>query len=324
MGYPAHSSRRTVEWLAVALVVITGLSAGSLHAQEPAAASSGTFFSFAPPVIPAPDWQAPPQSPASPQQPSVVPPPVPDGTFREEAVKNANAPCIQPAPLVSINDYNGPFQKVVGTLARPLERKSVNPPHYKAGARLCTLTTKGKFMLFLEDSIDPVVFLEAGFDAGQDQAQNSDPSYGQGAKGYAHRFGAEYAGDATARFFGDFLYPAIFSEDPRYYRLAHGSGGKRFLHAIGHIVIAHNDNGTLMFNYAVWLGTTSSVLVANTYHPDNRRGFTPAAESVVSNLLQDAGFDVLREFWPEISRKLKLPFRGQSEPVAQNVPSGSR
>jgi hypothetical protein len=28
------------------------------------------------------------------------------------------------------------------------------------------------------------------------------------------------------------------------------------------------------------------------------------------------GFDVLREFWPEIARKFKLPFRGQAE--AQN------
>lgn len=324
MGYPTHSGRRTAESLAAALVLIMGLSARSLHAQEPTAASSETLFSLTPPVIPEVDWQAPPQSPASPQQPRVDPPLVSDRTFREEAVKNANAPCIQPAPMVSIDDYNGPFQKVVGTFARPLERKSVHPPHFKPGAKLCTLTTKGKFLLFLEDSVDPVVFLQAAFDAGLDQAQNSDPSYGQGAKGYAHRFGADYAGDATSRFFGDFLYPAIFSEDPRYYRLAHGGAGKRFLHAVGHIVVAHNDNGNLMFNYAAWLGTTSSVLVANTYHPDNRRGFTPAAESVVSNLLQDAGFDVLREFWPEISRKFKLPFRGQSDPPTQDASAASR
>jgi hypothetical protein len=25
------------------------------------------------------------------------------------------------------------------------------------------------------------------------------------------------------------------------------------------------------------------------------------------------GFDVLREFWPEVSRKLKLPFRDEHE-----------
>ena len=32
------------------------------------------------------------------------------------------------------------------------------------------------------------------------------------------------------------------------------------------------------------------------------------------SLLQDMGFDVLREFWPEISRKFRLPFRGEAKP----------
>jgi len=70
-----------------------------------------------------------------------------------------------------------------------------------------------------------------------------------------------------------------------------------------------------MFNFSQWLGTTSSVVLSNTYHPDNRRGFAPAAEAVGFSILQDTGFDVLREFWPEISRKLKLPFRGETQPA---------
>src|SRR6266849_5231160 len=156
----------------------------------------------------------------------------------------------------------------------------------------------------------------AAFDAGIDQAENTDASYGQGAEGYGRRFGADLAGGATSRFFKDFAYPTIFSEDPRYYRLAHGSGGKRLLHAIAHAVVAHRDDGTRMFNFSEWLGTASAVAVNNTYHPDNQRGFAPAAERVGYNILQDMGFDVLREFWPEVSRKFKLPFRGESPPVS--------
>jgi hypothetical protein len=310
------------KWFAAALAMAAGPSVSILRAQAPPAVSPGLRFPLAPPVIPALDWQPKLlQSPSSLQQPAVAPPPATDPTFPEEAIKNAAAPCIEPPPLVRIEDYNGPFQKVVGTLARPLERKSVHPPHFKPGTKLCTLTLKGKFLLFVNDSLDPVTFLEAGFQAGLDHGEDSDYSYGQGAEGYGRRYGAEYAGEATSRFFGDFLYPAIFSEDPRYYRLAHGSVGKRFLHAMGHAVVAHNDNGHLMFNFAEWLGTSSSVVLANTYHPDNQRGFTPAAESVISNILQDAGFDVLREFWPEISRKFKLPFRGQNDPTSVDASS---
>jgi hypothetical protein len=75
-----------------------------------------------------------------------------------------------------------------------------------------------------------------------------------------------------------------------------------------------NASGNPTFNFSEWLGTTSTVVLSNTYHPESHRGFSPAAQRVGYSVLQDAGFDVLREFWPEISRKFKFPFRGESEP----------
>jgi hypothetical protein len=248
--------------------------------------------------------------PDAPQQAPAAP-------MEEETMKNVAGQCLQPAPMVRMKDYDGPFKKLVGTFARPLERKSVHPPHY-TGAKLCTLGLKDKFVLFVQDSFDPVTFLSTGFNAGLAQAENTDPRYGQGAEGYGRRFGAEYAGQVTSRFFKDFAYPWIFSEDPRYYRLAHGSAGRRLLHAMGHAVVAHRDNGKQMFNFSEWLGTASAAVVSNTYHPDNQRGFSPAAQRVGYSILQDMGFDVLREFWPEISRKFKLPFRGEPQPVSPN------
>jgi len=71
-----------------------------------------------------------------------------------------------------------------------------------------------------------------------------------------------------------------------------------------------------MFNFSEWLGTTSSVVVSNTYHPDAERGVGPTAKRVGVSILQDMGFDVLREFWPEISKKFRLPFRGETPPVS--------
>jgi len=245
----------------------------------------------------------------APPQPRVVAP------FGEEATKNVAAPCVEPPPMVRIEDYDGPLKKLVGTFAGPLERKAVNPPHYKPGAKLCTLNLKDKFVLFVQDSVDPVTFLATGFNAGLNQAADSDTSYGQGGEGYGRRFGAEFASQASSRFFKDFAYPWIFSEDPRYYRLAHGSARRRLLHSLEHAVVAHRDNGTRMFNISEWLGTTSAVVLSNTYQPDNERGFANTAQRVGYSMLQDVGFDVLREFWPEISRKFKLPFRGESAPV---------
>ncbi len=256
-------------------------------------------------------------TPAPGQQPAAAP-------FNEEATKNVAAPCVEPPPMVRLEDYDGPLKKVVGTFARPLERKAVHPPNYKPGAKLCTLKLKDKFVLFVQDSFDPVTFLATGFNAGLDQAENSDPSYGQGAEGYGRRFGAEFTDQASSRFFKDFAYPWIFSEDPRYYRLARGGARRRLLHAVEHAVVAHRDDGKRMFNFSEWLGTTTTAVLSNTYHVDNERGFGPAAQRVTYGILQDIGFDVLREFWPEISRKFKLPFRGESEPASHEANPATR
>jgi hypothetical protein len=217
--------------------------------------------------------------------------------------------------MVGWEDYRGPLAKVVGIFGRKLERKSVHPPHYKPGAVLCTLELRDKFILFVQDAVDPVTFLNAGFNAGISQAENDDPSFGQGAAGYGKRFGANLADQASSEFFKDFAYPTIFSEDPRYYRLAHGATGKRLFHAVSHSVVAYRENGTQMFNFSEWLGTASAVALSNVYHPDNQRGFAPAAQRFGYDLTNDIGFDVLREFWPEIARKFKLPFRDRNEPV---------
>lgn len=228
-------------------------------------------------------------------------------------------PCVQPPPMVRLQDYDGPLQKTVGFFTGKIEGKTVHPPHYKPGTVLCTLELKDKFLLFVRSSYDPGTILNSAFNAGLSQAQDQDPTFGQGMAGYGKRFGATYADMASFEFFKDFAYPSIFHEDPRYYRLAQGSGGKRFLHAMEHAVVAHRDNGKRMFNFSEWLGTTSAVSLSNMYHPGNKRGFGPSARGVGFGVLNDMGFDVLREFWPEISRKFKLPFR--EEPPADVDPN---
>jgi len=234
---------------------------------------------------------------------------LPNAIQKEETQKNELAPCLQPSPLVSFDDYNGPLQKVVGTFGRKLERKSAHVPHYKPGAVLCSLELKDKFKLFVGDTLDPISFLSAGFNAGLDQASNNDPTFGQGLGGYGKRFAADFASDTTGRFLMDFAYPSIFGEDPRYYRLAHGTIGARLAHALEHTVIAHRDNGKHMFNFSEWFGLTTAVVVNNAYHPGNARGVGPTAEQVGIAVGTAMAFDVLREFWPEVAHKLRMPFR---------------
>jgi hypothetical protein len=245
------------------------------------------------------------QEPPAPKSPDL---PIPS----QIASINSGAPlCVQPEPMVKLQDYEGPLKKTVGFFTGKIESKSVHPPHYKPGFIICTLDLKDKFLLFVRGSYDPGTILNAAFNAGLSQAQDQDPTFGQGMAGYGKRVGATYIDQASFGFFKDFAYPSIFNEDPRYYRLIHGGGGKRFLHAIEHAFVAHRDNGNRMFNFSEWLGTTSAISLSNMYHPGNERGFAPSAEGVGWSVLNDMGFDLLREFWPEISHKFKLPFRDE-------------
>ncbi len=228
---------------------------------------------------------------------------------------------MEPSPPFRLQDYHGPFQKVVGAFARKLEIKSAHPPQYKPGTALCSLKVKDKFVLFVQDTFDPISFLEAGFNAGLDQASNRDPTFGQGAEGYGRRFGADFAGQTTWRFFTDFAYPTIFSEDPRYYPLIRGSGRRRFFHAVEHTFVAQRDSGKHMFNVSQWLGTGTAVALNDVYHPGNERGFGPALRVGGYALAAGMGFDVLREFWPDISHKLHMPFRDTREaPATETSP----
>ncbi|MBI3670972.1 MAG: hypothetical protein HY237_14475 [Acidobacteria bacterium] len=234
--------------------------------------------------------------------------------------------CIEPESFQSLDRYDGPFKKTSVFITRKLELRNAHRPHARRGAAPCSLGAGEKLMLFVQDTAEPVTFVIAGFQAGLNQAQNNDAPFGQGGAGFGKRYGAALADQASDNFFGIFFYPAIFREDPRYFRMGHGSGGKRSVHAIRHTFLAHSDSGQTMFNFSEWLGTASSVSLGNLYHPDNPRGFGHAAKWTGINIGIDMGFDVLREFLPDISRKLKLPFirpepSPAPTPAAQRTPS---
>ena len=227
---------------------------------------------------------------------------------------SANNPCVQPARIFLIEEYTGPFKHLVGYFVRKPEIKTVHLHRIQPGARVCALTSGEKFHLFVRNTFHPVTFIAAGWDAGLAQAEDNDPTFGQGAEGYGRRYGSAMADHVSRDFFHTFLFPVIFQQDPRYYSQGYGSFHGRLRHALTHVFVAHSDSGGSGFNYSEWLGTVSAVALSNTYHPGNKRGVASASQRVAVNIASDAGFDVLREFWPEIVHKFRLPFRVEPEP----------
>jgi hypothetical protein len=63
------------------------------------------------------------------------------------------------------------------------------------------------------------------------------------------------------------------------------------------------DSGGTQFNYSEVLGNATAVAISNSYYSDNR-----TAHDAVAKLGMQIGVDtasnILKEFWPDIERKL--------------------
>jgi hypothetical protein len=159
------------------------------------------------------------------------------------------------------------------------------------------LTSRQKFELAWKSTIDPVNIAVTGAIAGIQQAQNDFSGYGQGAQGYAKRFGASYAGLVTGTFIGGAILPSLLKQDPRYFYKGTGSKRSRLLYALANSVICKGDNGHWQANYSGILGSLAAGGISNLYYPAvNRDGAELTFENALIGIGATAAVNVLQEF----------------------------
>jgi len=173
-----------------------------------------------------------------------------------------------------------------------------------------------KFRLFFRSSTDPWPFLLAGVVSGIGQANDSYPEWGQGAQGYAKRYGAAFSDAFIGNFFGNAVLPVVLREDPRYFQKGTGSHIGRFLWAASSTFWCKRDNGKWGPNYANVGGNMIGAAIARAYYPPSERdvpstlsdGITVSVEGIV-------GAEII-EFWPDVARAMK---RKHDEKVARKT-----
>jgi hypothetical protein len=164
------------------------------------------------------------------------------------------------------------------------------------------LGSKQKFQLAWRSTIDPVNFVITGAIAGVEQATNTPSGYGQGAQGYAKRYGASYADLVTGTFIGGAILPSLLKQDPRYFYKGTGSVRSRVLYALANSVICKGDNGHWQANYSSILGSLAAGGISNLYYPEqNRNGAVLTVENTLIGIGETAATNLLQEF---VIRKL--------------------
>ena len=201
--------------------------------------------------------------------------------------------------------------------AQPVEHPGGNRvfgvlPNYRtaeASQEGTVLTAPQKLHIASQDSFDYPTVILAGVFAGLGQWTNEQPSFGQGMKGYAHRLVTNYADQSLGNMFTEGVFPVLLHEDPRYFRRGTGSVLSRTGYALSRVLVTHKDSGGRRFNYSEWLGNAGAVAISNAYYPDSRMA-SENATKLLTLVGTDAVSQVLKEFWPDIKRKL---FRKSSD-----------
>jgi hypothetical protein len=213
---------------------------------------------------------------------------------QEASEADRTQPAAAASPAVDTSDQI-PGKRIFGII--PNYRSSPSLKNYEP------ISVKAKFKIAEQDSFDPGTAALAAVFAGASQFSNSDPSFGQGVKGFAHYWVTSYSDFVIGNYMTEGVYPTILHQDPRYFRRGKGSGLSRLGYACGQIFWTHNDNGTTGFNYSEVAGNATAVSIGMSYYPDSR-DVGDAVSQLGTQLAVDMGANVLKEFWPDMERKL--------------------
>ena len=178
--------------------------------------------------------------------------------------------------------------------------KTINDPDQPFSA----ISPREKFAL-VKHYFDPFTFVFTSITSGIEQATNEKEAYGQGAMGYAKRYGADFTDGFTNELFVVGVFPTLMHEDPRYYRLGHGNAGKRIAYALSRILIARGDSGGNRFNSSEFLGNITSGALSMTYYPQNERSVSGVFTRMSVEIGYDSLFNLLKEFYPDMKRKFR-------------------
>jgi len=168
------------------------------------------------------------------------------------------------------------------------------------------ISAKRKMTIAAKDSFDYPIYATAAVYSLIYQAENQNPSFGQGMEGYAKRLGTSLADQITGNMMTEGVMPSLLHEDPRYFRLGYGNGSfkHRLLYAVAQTFSTKTDHGTRTFNFSEWSGNAVAAAFSNVYYPDTRTAHDNA-EKLVIQCGTDTLSNVLKEFYPDIKRKLR-------------------
>lgn len=165
-------------------------------------------------------------------------------------------------------------------------------------------SVKEKFMTATDDSFDYSSVFVPALLAGYSDARKADPEFGHGAIAYGRYFWHSAVDQTSENYMVEFILPTITHEDNRYYTLGRGGFFRRTGYALSRSVVTRNDAGNETFNISEVFGAGASAGISNLYYPSPERSFGNTASQWGLDIGIDSASFLIKEFWPDINRKL--------------------
>ena len=166
------------------------------------------------------------------------------------------------------------------------------------------LTAGQKFKVVARGSFDPFQFAWYGLLSGINEANGSEPGYGNGFQGYAKRYGASFADGTIENFMVGAVMASALRQDPRFYVKTDGSFMRRVGYAVSRIFITRGDSGRSEFNASEIFGSAIAAGASTySYHPHADKTLDNTGKVWGTQVGYDGLTLVIKEFWPDLRKK---------------------
>ena len=207
----------------------------------------------------------------------------------------------EPVPAVANHDPNelpaaSSTHRMFGILPNYATVERNAPSHEFTARDMMRATAKNSF--------DPYVFPFVGAAVALGQG---------GSASYGCRYATAFADNAIGNFMTSALVPAVLHQDPRYYQRGTGGFGARAMYAVTRTIVTRSSSGKAQFNYSDIAGNLGASAIANVYYASANRSATATLTRWGTQVMWDALSNELKEFWPDIRKRIRSPRRSAAD-----------
>jgi len=165
------------------------------------------------------------------------------------------------------------------------------------------MTQRERNHLYFKTMTNPLMYLKAAFSAGIDQWNDKPTEWQQGMSGYGKRYGnilGQYSIQRTVTF----GLASALHEDNRYFNSGKQGVWKRTGYALSSGVLARKDDGSRHVSISQLGGVAAGAFLSRLWQPPSQSAASNGAISFGITMASNIGFSVVKEFLPDLGRKI--------------------